>query len=501
MYKIIIVEDKKITREGLRQLIDWKQMDAEIAGIFECGNDAIQYLKNRPVDIVLTDIEMDNGTGIDLSEYIHKTYPNIKIIMITAFENFKYAKKALELGVFAYVLKPIQEDEVIEKVKLAIGEIEKEKEKVSLINHLTNQQIEKKIQEFLDGSHSSLAELKEALHLQERTVYFTAVSIKSKDATHIPSQDCRKVLARYVNEFYVIRRNGFLTCILISDSPGAITVEMLNRIYLAIYQNMRVCVGQTVNCLEQLSDSLETSYEAFNQSFLFNTKGVVLYERKPENREFVGTYLEYGYLKQLMFQDRTEEVEEYLEMVFETYQKKFMEQKFILGQCREVLRYLSDVVNEYLMYKSIYNIDYARIEKISDLEEVRDFMMQQVQGMHDLIMQMKDEKIRPIVKLALEYSMEHIADGELNLKTIAKNLKVSYAYLSKAFKEDFRKSYTEYMNLYRIEIAKRQLLNSEEKVYEICEKIGLETKNFYYLFKKYEGITPKEYREIHYIKE
>ena len=105
--------------------------------------------------------------------------------------------------------------------------------------------------------------------------------------------------------------------------------------------------------------------------------------------------------------------------------------------------------------------------------------------------------IRPIVKLALEYSMAHIDDVSLNLKYIAEHLKISYAYLSKAFKEDFGKSYTEYMNLYRIELAKKKLMESDDKVYEICEQIGLEPKNFHYLFKKYEGITPKEFKVIH----
>lgn len=93
--------------------------------------------------------------------------------------------------------------------------------------------------------------------------------------------------------------------------------------------------------------------------------------------------------------------------------------------------------------------------------------------------------------------MAHIDDVSLNLKTIADHLKISYAYLSKAFKEDFGKSYTEYMNLYRLELAKQQLLESDDKVYEICERIGLETKNFHFLFKKYEGITPKEFKMLH----
>lgn len=501
MYKMIIVEDKKITREGLRLLMDWNSIGVEIAATFESGNEAIQYLRDNPVDIVLTDIEMDNGTGIDLSEYIHKTYPDIKIIIITAFENFKYAKKALELGVFAYVLKPINQEEVMEKVSLAIEAMEKENEKKQLIHNLTRQQITKSLQELLDGAQSHLPLLKKTFHALPGEVRYTAISIKSRDLFHISSQDCRNVMGKYVNEAYVIRLNGFLTAIVLLRNQEILTDDTLNKIYLAISRNSRICVGETVDSLEELKHSLETSYTAYNYSFLHNKAGVIRWEDgwNPDMRHqnTAGRiYMEYSHLKNLIFQDKPAEYVEYIEQIFSTYQKNNMEKRFILSQCREALKYLCDTVNEYLMYKSIFTIDYSNMENREDLADVRAFFAEQITALHRLIQEKKNEKIRPIVKLALEYSMEHIDNPELNLKMIAGHLKVSYAYLSKAFKEDFQKSYTEYMNLYRIEIAKKKLLQSDEKIYEICDSIGLETKNFYYLFKKYEGITPKEFREM-----
>lgn len=95
----------------------------------------------------------------------------------------------------------------------------------------------------------------------------------------------------------------------------------------------------------------------------------------------------------------------------------------------------------------------------------------------------KLQKIRPIVKLALSYSLDHIEEVGLNLKFIASQINTSYVYLSKAFKEDYQVGYTEYMNLYRIELAKKLLSAPDAKIGDVCARIGLEQKNFYFLFK------------------
>lgn len=498
MYNIIIVEDKKITREGLSRLIDWESIGAKVTGVFENGNSAIEYLKTNSVNIVLTDIEMDQGTGIDLSEVIHKNYPGIKIIMITAFENFKYAQKAVELGVFAYVLKPIDQTEVLERVKAAIDAMGKEED-------AAKQQTTKNLQEFLDGSNSNLPILQQILQIPEKKTKYVAISIKSKDHTHISSVSCRAAFAKCLNHVYTIRLNGFLTCIVLLEHHEVLTPDLLNKVYISLYRNCRFCVGEEVYNLEELPYSLKTSYQAFNSSFLANTRGVVRYEELKllnplEGKPKMDTYLEYNYLKGLIFQDKKEEYEDYVSNVFQTYQFNQVEQKFILNSCMEAMRYLCHIANEYLIYKSIITLDCSGMMDAVNLSDVKNSFLQQIVVIHDQINLKKNEKIRPIVKLALEYSVENIKDTTLNLKMIANHFKISYAYLSKAFKEDFDKSYTEYMNMYRIEMAKKRLLNSDERVYEICEQIGLEPKNFHFLFKKFEGITPKEFRAINHVK-
>lgn len=499
MYDILIVEDKKITREGLSRLIDWKAFGCRVADALESGYAAMEYLGNHHVDVVLTDIEMDHGTGIELSEYIHGKFPAVKIVIITAFASFEYAKKALELGAFAYVLKPINPDEVEEKVKAAIEEIEREQEKMQLIYNLTREQIAKNLQEYLDGALAKLPLLRNALEPSPGRVIYATVSIKSKDGTHISSADTILLFLRYFPEVYSVRVNGFLTCVLVLEHGTVIGDDIMDQIRMGLYRNTRICVGEKVDSLEQLPYSLKTSYAAYNHAFLHDKKGVIRYSDVGGINTGIGhqdVYMEYSLLKKMVFRDQ-EDYREYIEQVFDTYRYRGIERKHILNQCSEILSQLCSSVNEYLMYKTVVEVDDTKLVRAEDLLEVKNRFLEQVEILNGWIQEKKNEVIRPIVKLALDYSMAHIEDVSLNLKTIADHLKISYAYLSKAFKEDFGRSYTEYMNLYRIELAKKQLLESDEKVYEICEQIGLEPKNFHFLFKKYEGVTPKEFKMIH----
>lgn len=498
MYNILIVEDKKITREGLSRLIDWESINCQVVAALASGDAAIEYLRNFHADVVLTDIEMDNGTGIELSEYIHSQFPGIKIIIITAFASFDYAKKALELGVFAYVLKPINPEEVIESVKNAIEELEREQEKTRLIDNLTREQIAKNLQEYLDGADAKLPVLKNVFEYSEHTVTYAAVSIKSKDGTHISSSVCVPLFSRHYPEVYSVRLNGFLTCVIVMKNEEKLRDEDLEQIRMGLYRNIRICVGEKVNSLEELPYSLKTSYMAYHISFLYDGKGIIRYSEAGKNdSEYTrqGTYMEYSLLKKLLFNGQ--DYHDYISCIFDTYRYSKKERAYIINQCVEALRYLGGSVNEYLMYKTIVAVDESALAAAEDLSEVKRSFNDQLELLSGTLEEKKNEVIRPIVKLALDYSVTHIEDTALNLKSIADHFKISYAYLSKAFKEDFGKSYTEYMNLYRIEMAKKQLIDTDDKVYEICERIGLEPKNFHFLFKKYEGITPKEFKQLH----
>ena len=131
MYKLIIADDEHIIREGLNSLIKWKEIGFDVVVLFQDGVEIIEYVKSNEVDVILTDIMMLTTTGIDVAKYIYKNKPHIKVVFISGFKEFEFAKKGIEYGVENYLLKPTNVDEVTEtftKIYLKLVEESKQKQ-------------------------------------------------------------------------------------------------------------------------------------------------------------------------------------------------------------------------------------------------------------------------------------------------------------------------------------------------------------------------------------
>ena len=138
-YNVLIVDDSIWIREGLIKTIDWDKIGVNIVGEAEDGHEALSIIDCSEVDIVISDIKMDYLDGLSLSKKINEKYPNIQVIIITGYDEFEFARKALRYGVSDYILKPIKEKILIKAVEKCIGVIkekEENKEKnISIENH------------------------------------------------------------------------------------------------------------------------------------------------------------------------------------------------------------------------------------------------------------------------------------------------------------------------------------------------------------------------------
>lgn len=112
--KLIIVDDETIIREGLRDMVDWEDLGYEVVGCFEDGKEAIQYIDENPVDVVLTDIMMDEVSGIDVTRNVSEHHPDIRVVILSGYREFEFAQKAIEYHASRYLLKPIDFDELAE---------------------------------------------------------------------------------------------------------------------------------------------------------------------------------------------------------------------------------------------------------------------------------------------------------------------------------------------------------------------------------------------------
>ncbi|KNY26467.1 response regulator transcription factor [Pseudobacteroides cellulosolvens] len=129
MIKVVIIDDEEIIREGLRKIIDWNSMNCEIIGEAEDGEDGLELINSLQPDIIVTDIRMSSKSGLEMISEIKSIKEDCRIIILTGFRDFEYAREALKLGAFRYLLKPSKVDEITQAIKDAIKEIKKVKEK------------------------------------------------------------------------------------------------------------------------------------------------------------------------------------------------------------------------------------------------------------------------------------------------------------------------------------------------------------------------------------
>ena len=115
MYKVIIVDDERISLDMIEQIFKWEDYGFQISGVFTDAQAALKNIKDSNIDAVFTDIEMPVMNGLDFATEVRKELPSAKIVILSAYDKFSYAQKAISIGVFEYALKPITE-EVAEEI-------------------------------------------------------------------------------------------------------------------------------------------------------------------------------------------------------------------------------------------------------------------------------------------------------------------------------------------------------------------------------------------------
>ncbi len=170
MWKVVAVDDEGYIREALQRLINWEKMECELIAVLRDGQELIQYLMKEMPDIIITDIQMPEVSGLEVCKYLYEANPETQIIILTAYSDFDYAKSAIKYGVCDYVLKlsimdelPSALEKAIENLKRMKKEMEKTKIGVQEQKNLIQQ-----VDQYIEHNFNkkiSLDDIAEELHI------------------------------------------------------------------------------------------------------------------------------------------------------------------------------------------------------------------------------------------------------------------------------------------------------------------------------------------------
>ena len=168
MLKVFLVEDEIVMREGIKKNIQWEKEGFEFVGDASDGELAYPLIQKTKPDILITDIRMPFMDGLELSRLVKQELPDIKIMILSGYDEFEYAKEAIKIGITDYLVKPISGAKLLEAVKKVAQVIEEEKEQKEFLQTFEKEREEnarlsrqKFFKKLVSGNHPVSALLKE----------------------------------------------------------------------------------------------------------------------------------------------------------------------------------------------------------------------------------------------------------------------------------------------------------------------------------------------------
>lgn len=529
MYKIVLIDDEDIVRKGMRDLIPWNQLGLEMAGDAQDGEEGLKLIEEQLPHIVFLDINMPKINGMKVAQIVLEKYPKTKIVLITGYEEFSYAREALRLGVEDYILKPVTKQEVIELLKKLVAKLDKENQEEK-IRKYTQQKIRRSneillqrcIEELvLNEIESSLIEkrcklvdipLNKAFYsiaLIDCDHFITGTSSNEKEITLFAIQNIIEEILDKNAWGYAFKINGLNGILYYTDEIENIyghykkqlgyIKEMITQ-YLGI--TVTIGAGSMVSSVDQVYLSYEHAYAALMSRFFAGNNQIIMDDSHGVTYKDIKANEWIKWEEKLMASiDSPSEFENILDEICMTMEGA----RISIEKCQEIWKILVIAV-----FKKFVQLDESIGEIFPDtfnvieemqhkktIKEIKEWIM----SLYNRCNQYIKEQVSPNkkhIKNAIRFIEEHYSLSDLSINMVCKEIYLSPSYLSSIFKKATGYSFIEYLTKYRLEKAKELLKYTGLKTYEVAEKVGyLDPQYFSTLFKKQFQQTPSEYRKTH----
>lgn len=521
MYRVIIVDDEPLIRNGLRNTIEWDELSLEISGEASNGTEALKLIKEVKPQIIITDIKMPVMDGLELIKRIHSLNSKIRIIVLSGYSDYQFLKEAIKYNVESYLLKPIDNDELISILKSTVENIESEintniqqREGLSALRTNTLNR--------LFTNNISAREYKEKAELfnlsTKASKYLVAVAaLCNFDETDYESNNNYQLMQFGVFNICeeLVTTKGFgdvfmdtkgCICFLFNDQSCDLNYDVINAfvqetIYLIkhfLKLTIRVGVGFIVESLHEIYKSSNCANECLEYGILANGEGFIQYaESGLKNSIMDEIKIDYELLENYIKLEKKEELEKYIENYYDELSRlSNLSIEYIRNSTMHIIINIIKVFSETSgdTKKIINSLDFKYIDflKLKRLDEFKTWLKVFFQKIYELAVDNMQKKVSKVVNDSLDYIDRHCYE-EISLKLIADKIYINASYLGQIFKKEIGESFTDYVNKLRMQKAKELLVSTNLKVYEVSERVGFKDSHYFIkIFKKYVGVNPSD---------
>lgn len=525
MLRVLLVDDEPFIVQGLTVLIDWNEEGYEIAGTAANGEEALEFLKENEIDIIIADIKMPVMTGLELLETLREEkISDAYFIILSGYSDFNYAQQAIRYKCMDYMLKPVQREELIGVLRKAAhmhenAEIQQKQKKkmekeylsrnvISLIfgkydqinlnyvkNHMRLSSGVRYIHLELDDIEQMTEMIDEEKRTWQRILYENCLEFLGEDGDHCifdPSGH---------GKGYDI---GFLYCDYMADEQGISEQRYLEELLKAIRATMAMPVvmlaGKRVEDISNVSKSYGSacvlrSFQAFRTK-----KEIYYYEREVQvnQTDILLCKQSIDTLVRAIEQNRKTEVFQGADHLFEEMNQ--------MGMAKDSINLNINYLLFQLIHLAVEQDSHVNQEEIMKFISENTFENGIMRGgkVHlrrfageyaEYLAQLRKNVSRGVLLEVEKEVCEHYAEN-LTLRGLGKKYYVNSAYLGQLFRKKYEQSFKDYLNNYRMEKAAEKLLRTDEKIYQIAEEVGCHDLDYFISrFIAAKGCTPAKFRK------
>ena len=531
MLKVFLAEDEFIIREGIKNNIDWQAYGYEFCGEASDGELAFPLIQKTRPDILITDIKMPFVDGLALSRLVKKELPETEIIILSGYEEFDYAKEAIQIGVARYLLKPINGETLLQEID-SVAEIILGKQKEKEIREKYQKEMEENslrdqmdlFQHLVTGdcSMEELLSVADKLDLKIMAPWYSIVLLKIQSMKHdyeeysgsIVAVDERIVKLAEPEHVLIFDRalegRAFLFKADSEDELLAYQKEYLGNVkeVLSGYVNLRYFggIGTPVNRLREIPASFEDASHAFAHRYLVAEScildsSLLMQEGAAEHEDFRISAVNPEQIDRAKMQEflRTGDLDEVVYFVDEFFGK-------LDGGAMK-----SRIFRQYITMDAYFSIvDFLKglgLQKdeieapdqdgsiLQDEKSAMDYIVRIMNKALVLREKKASSRYEDVVSEVIHYIEDNYAQEELSLNLLASHVNFSPNHLSMIFSQQTGQTLIRYLTDYRMNRAKELLRCSSKKSSVISMEVGYKDPHYFsYLFKKTQGMTPTQYR-------
>jgi two-component system response regulator YesN len=520
-YKVFLVEDEIVTREGIRDNVDWGSVGFDFCGEAQDGEVALPLIEKTQPDVVITDIKMPFMDGLQLCKIIREQMPWIKIIVLSGHDEFEFAQSAVKLGVSEYLLKPISAAELQSVLNNLAGVLDQERQERARLKELQGRtkdilalKKERLVLDLVLGGISSSEAIEKygEIGLKMIAQYYLVILVKvdlfkdNGQLNPVKHQEIQQIVTdltdMHKGAFYAHKSVEEMLLIMMGDDPEQLREDgqfLAGLIKKEVEEDIGCRTTFHVGTIQQHLTNIHLSFtdaltKANHQAASDRGRPVNTLKEMPKlNQAALERYLRTGLIAEFdaFFDQFLRHISE--ATIQSTLIKHYLFVEVILTSAEFVARLDGE---ETEVIPAITDVE-DLMAHLNTVDQIKGALKELISGVLIFRNQQANNELEGLIVRAKTFIDDHFARPDLMLEDVATSVNLSPSHFSTIFGRETGESFKSYLTRIRIERAKELLRTTNLKCSEIAYQSGYNDPHYFsYAFKKSTGLPPQQFRDL-----